>query len=99
MGTETTSNGSADGAGATLRLLYPQWQDAGTSSVRALASEFPFEVARRGYAVGSVVLAAVLPPNQGPTATVPIAMGEEGLERVDGVEAKGGPARAATPRP
>ena len=88
MGTETKSNGSADGAGATLRLLYPQWQGAGTSSVRALASEFPFEVARRGYAVGSAVLAAVLPPNQGPTATVPIAMGEEGLERVDGVEAK-----------
>jgi arginase len=50
-------------AGVTLRLLWPQWQGAGTSSVRELAPEFPFEVARRGYAVGSTVLAAVLPAN------------------------------------
>ena len=28
--------------GATLRLAWPQWQSAGTSSVRALAPEFPF---------------------------------------------------------
>jgi hypothetical protein len=34
--------------GSTLRLVCPQWQGAGTSSVRELASEFPFEVARRG---------------------------------------------------
>ena len=88
MDTETTSNSSADGEGATLRLLHPQWQGAGTSSVRALAAEFPFDVARRGYAVGSAVLGAVLPSNDGPTATVPIAMGDEGLEQVDGVEAK-----------
>jgi arginase family enzyme len=40
----------------TLRLLWPQWQGAGTASVQALAPEFPFEVARRGYAVGSAVL-------------------------------------------
>jgi arginase len=44
--------------GGTLRLVWPQWQGAGTSSVRALAPEFPFEVARRGYAVGSAILAA-----------------------------------------
>jgi arginase len=72
----------------TLRLLCPQWQGAGTSSVRELAAEFPFDVARRGYAVGSAVLEAVLPPHDGPTAAVPIAMGDEGLELVDGVEAK-----------
>jgi arginase family enzyme len=53
-----------------------------------VGSEFPFDVARRGYAVGSAVLEAILPPAAGPTAMVPIAMGEEGLERVDGVEAK-----------
>jgi hypothetical protein len=30
-----------------LRLLWPQWQGAGTSSVREPAPEFPFDVARR----------------------------------------------------
>ena len=57
-----------DGEGPHLRLLCPQWQGAGTSSVRELAAEFPFDVARRGYAVGSAVLQAVLPPHDGPTA-------------------------------
>jgi len=71
-----------------LRLVCPQWQGAGTSSVQELAAEFPFEVARRGYAVGSAVLQAVLPSTGGPTALVPIAMGNEGLALVDGVEAK-----------
>ncbi|ODU03256.1 MAG: arginase [Pseudonocardia sp. SCN 72-86] len=76
------------GDGVHLRLLCPQWQGAGTSSVRELASEFPFDVARRGYAVGSVVLQAVLPPHDGPVASAPVAMGDEGLELVDGVEAR-----------
>lgn len=49
-----------------MRLVWPQWQGAGTSSVRSLAAEFPFDVARRGYAVGSAVLEAVLPPHAGP---------------------------------
>ena len=72
----------------TLRLLWPQWQGAGTASVQALAPEFPFQVARRGYAVGSAVLAAVLSPNQGPTAAAPVAMDDTGLELADGIEAK-----------
>ncbi|MFF5081666.1 arginase family protein [Actinoplanes sp. NPDC000266] len=72
----------------TLRLLWPQWQGAGTSSVRELAPEFPFDVARRGYAVGSAVLEAVLPPHEGPTAAVPVAMNDAGLEERDGIEAK-----------
>ena len=59
---------SPSGDGVTLRLVWPQWQGAGTSSVRELAPEFPFEVARRGYAVGSAVLRAVLPEHDGPTA-------------------------------
>jgi hypothetical protein len=71
-----------------LRLLCPQWQGAGTSSVRELASEFPFDVARRGYAVGSAVLDAILPPHDGPTATAPVTLADEGLDLVDGVEAK-----------
>ena len=79
---------AAAGSGVTLRLLWPQWQGAGTSSVTELASEFPFGIARRGYAVGSAVLAAVLPPNEGPTAVAPVTFGDEGLEERDGVEAK-----------
>jgi arginase len=71
-----------------LRLVWPQWQGVGTVSVHQLASEFPFDVGRRGYAVGSAVLEAVLPPNHGPTVTVPVAMSDEGLAEDDGVEAK-----------
>jgi arginase len=74
--------------GVNLRLLWPQWQGAGTSSVRELASEFPFDVARRGYAVGSAVLEAVLPPHDGPTVAVPITMSDDGLAERDGIEAK-----------
>jgi arginase len=74
--------------GVTLRLLWPQWQGAGTASIQELAPEFPFAVARRGYAVGSAVLAAVLPANQGPTAAAPVAMDDTGLELADGIEAK-----------
>jgi hypothetical protein len=81
-----SSDAGADGV--TLRLLWPQWQGAGTASVRELAPEFPFEVARRGYAVGSAVLAAVLPANEGPTAAAPVAMDDTGLELRDGIEAK-----------
>jgi arginase len=74
--------------GVHLRLLWPQWQGAGTSSVRELAPEFPFDIARRGYAVGSAVLEAVLPPHEGPTVTVPITMSDDGLAERDGIEAK-----------
>jgi arginase len=45
-------------------------------------------VARRGYAVGTAVLDAVLPPHHGPTAAAPVTMGDEGLNLIDGVEAK-----------
>jgi arginase len=58
------------------------------TSVRSLASEFPIDVARRGYAVGSAVLEAVLPKHAGPTAEVPVELGDRGLEKVDGIEAK-----------
>jgi arginase len=85
-GLDTFAGGSEDGA--TLRLVWPQWQGAGTSSVRSLAAEFPFDVARRGYAVGSAVLEAVLPPHDGPTAVVPVETGDVGLEKLDGIEAK-----------
>ncbi|MBK7821596.1 MAG: arginase family protein [Tessaracoccus sp.] len=74
--------------GVHLRLVWPQWQGAGSSSVRALASEFPFGVARRGYAVGTSVLQAILPEHEGPTAVVPTEMGDRGLAERDGIEAK-----------
>jgi arginase len=57
-------------------------------SVLEFASEFPFDVGRRGYAVGSAVLEAVLPPHDGPIVTVPVSMTNEGLAQRDGVEAK-----------
>ncbi|MEU9919350.1 arginase family protein [Streptomyces sp. NPDC051001] len=71
-----------------LRLAWPQWQGGGTPSIQALAPEFPLDVARRGYAVGSAVLEAVLPPHDGPTATVPVTLTDHGLDKRDGIEAK-----------
>lgn len=89
-GTAGLDGPAADAAedGGTLRLVWPQWQGAGSSSVRDLAPEFPFDVARRAYAVGSAVLAAVLPAADGPTVTAPVAMDDDGLELRDGIEAK-----------
>jgi len=68
--------------------VWPQWQGAGTESVRSLAPEFPFDIGRRGYSVGTKVLQAVLPEHAGPTAVVPVEMGDIGLEERDGIEAK-----------
>jgi arginase len=84
----SSSTGGAVQGGGNLRLIWPQWQGAGTSSVKEWASEFPFDVARRGYAVGSAVLAAVLPAHDGPTAIARVTMTDAGLERRDGIEAK-----------
>jgi arginase len=85
---DSSLTGGSDHDGVNLRLLWPQWQGAGTSSVEAFLSEFPLDVARRGYAVGTAVLEAVLPPHEGPTVTAPVGMSDEGLEERDGVEAK-----------
>lgn len=82
-----TDSGSGSGA-VHLRLVWPQWQGAGTESVRALASEFPFEIARRSYSVGTKVLRAILPEHDGPTAVVPVDLSDRGLEERDGIEAK-----------
>src|SRR6516225_8663559 len=72
----------------TLRLVWPQWQGAGVDSVRTFFAEVPFEDARRGYAVGAAVLNAVLPAHTGPTALVPVEVGDRGLSTLDGIEAK-----------
>lgn len=79
---------STSRATSTLRLVWPQWQGAGTTSVAALASEFPFDVARRGYAVGSAVLDALIPAGDGPTETINTPLDDSGLATRDGVEAK-----------
>jgi len=78
------SNESNPASGEHLRLVWPQWQGGGSPSVRELASEFPFDVGRRGYAVGSAVLEAILPAHHGPSATVPVTMTDDGLEERDG---------------
>ncbi|MEU0190966.1 arginase family protein [Streptomyces afghaniensis] len=86
-----TASASEDGperGEVSLRLVWPQWQGAGTSSVEEFAPEFPLAVARRGYATGAAVLEAVLPPHEGPTATVPVTMSDDGLDEQDGIEAK-----------
>lgn len=71
-----------------LRLVWPQWQGAGSSVVEEVVPDLPLEVARRGYSVGTRALEAILPAHRGPAATVPVTMGEEGLDQREGVEAK-----------
>lgn len=71
-----------------LRLLWPQWQGAGAEMVAGLFPEVPLDEARRGYAAGTEVLEAVLPKHDGPTATVPVIMDDQGSETRDGVESK-----------
>ena len=88
MTSSVAPTGDPENGAVHLRLIWPQWQGAGSPSVHALAPEFAFEVARRGYAVGATVLEAVLPAHDGPTATVPVSMSDDGLEERDGVEAK-----------
>jgi hypothetical protein len=62
---ERRLNQVADHHRPHLRLVRPQWQLTGTESVRSLAPEFPFDIARRGCSVGTKVLLAVLPEHEG----------------------------------
>lgn len=77
-------------SGSHLRLLWPEWQGAGAAMVGTLAPEFPPDVARRAYTVGTTVLASVLPPHDGPVATVPVPLDDaDDTGRVrDGIESK-----------
>jgi arginase len=88
MTTTADTSDTPQGHPTTLRLIWPQWQGGGESSVRALFPKVPFDEARRGYAVGSAVLDAVLPEHDGPTAVVPVELGDRGLDKQDGIEAK-----------
>lgn len=74
----------------TLRLVWPQWQGAGESSVRSLLPELPYGEARRVYALGTRVLTALLPEHVGPTEIVPVSdepAGEE-VHVTDGMESR-----------
>ena len=74
----------------TLRLVWPQWQGAGESSVRSLLPELPYGEARRVYALGTRVLTALLPEHAGPTEIVPVSDGPIGEEVLvtDGMESR-----------
>ncbi|MFZ2512442.1 MAG: 4a-hydroxytetrahydrobiopterin dehydratase [Gordonia sp. (in: high G+C Gram-positive bacteria)] len=71
----------------TLRLVWPQWQGAGAAGVADLFGEVALERARRGYAVGSQVLEAVLPPARGPVAHVVVDDVDE--PATEGIESRG----------
>ncbi|MET8977350.1 arginase family protein [Streptomyces sp. NPDC004539] len=73
---------------AHLRLLWPDWQGAGADVVGQLAPEFPLDVARRAYTVGTAVLTAVMPPHDGPVAAVPVPLEDPAEPDRDGVESK-----------
>lgn len=70
----------------TLRLIWPQWQGAGRDIVGELLPEVPLGEARRAYALGAQVLAAVLPAHDGPTEVVAIPDSEHGA--TDGIESR-----------
>ena len=88
MTNTTDSSATVNENAPTLRLYFPQWQGGGVESIRELFSEVPLEEARRGYAVGTAILDAVLPAHSGPTAHVPVESGDFGLGKQDGIEAK-----------
>lgn len=71
-----------------LRLIWPQWQGAGSATVHELFADQPLDGARRGYVVGTKVLQAIIPNHDGPTAEVPVSMSDEGLPEHNGIEAK-----------
>ncbi|HZK05113.1 MAG TPA: arginase family protein [Actinomycetaceae bacterium] len=73
-------------AAQTLRLVWPQWQGAGRDGVAELLPGLPLEEARRGYAVGSRVLEAILPEHHGPTEIVPVPDTES--SSTNGVESR-----------
>ena len=70
----------------TLRLIWPQWQGAGSENYPLLFNELPADQARLGYTVGAKVIKAMLPPHAGPTETVPVLMDIPDDEVSGGIE-------------
>lgn len=71
----------------TLRLVWPQWQGAGTTSVAAETDDLPSALARKSYAIGTSMLKAMLGPHDGPTAYVPVPDIDDPTV-LDGIESK-----------
>lgn len=75
----------------TLRLVWPQWQGAGSANFPALVPEFPYAQGRTAYAVGTRVLRAILPEHPGPEEVIntPLELGSDpvlgGVENRDEV--------------
>ena len=78
---------SSPSNGSHLRLIWPQWQGGGTPSVRELAPEFPFDVARLATQSGRGTRCCVDAPRR-TSAPVLVSISDEGLEERDGIEAK-----------
>ncbi len=72
----------------TLRLVWPQWQGAGADTAADLVPEVSRERARRGYSVGSRVLAAVLPEHKGPSVFIPVDAGDPDEGSINGIESR-----------
>ena len=72
----------------TLRLLWPQWQGATAANVVELFPDVPLPDARLAYAMGSRLLAGLLPPHDGPVAEVPVASDDSGLVLERGIESR-----------
>ena len=69
-----------------LRLVWPQWQGAGTESVRSLA--FPSISLGAATRLARKCCKRSCLSTIAPTAIVPVEMGDIGLEERDGIEAK-----------
>ena len=70
-----------------LRLVWPQWQGAVSRAFARWLLSFP------SISLGAATRLArrcskLLPEHDGPTAIVPVEMGDIGLEERDGIEAK-----------
>ena len=71
----------------TLRLVWPQWQGAGTASTSAMTSDLPAEHTRDAYAVGTRVLDALIDTPNARTERVPVPAIDDPAV-TEGVESK-----------
>ena len=72
--TSVASTPGPESLATALRLVWPQWQSATAANAAQLLPEVDPALARRGYVVGAKVLQAVLPPHDGPTEVVDVAL-------------------------
>jgi Arginase/agmatinase/formimionoglutamate hydrolase, arginase family len=71
-----------------LRLIWPQWQGAGSTSIDAFKGDLSFEVVRQAYSAGTNILQSILPTHEGPSEVVPPTCDNNMLLTRDGIEAK-----------